>query len=186
MCFEDDDDQYKHFDICKSYPNVLINNTEPIPLCSIHDETEVFGGLDDLEQTGEFYIDEVVLDKKGCDLKKEAGFYSKNLVKYLVQVLNMDLSTIKYMIVTNRALKPDTFKSFTEYIFDNFEQKTARILANSFIGSCGRKYSKINHGFTCRDYETAMNVWTPGVNEKMNITVDDYNNLYLIKEQKIE
>ena len=85
------------------------------------------------------------------------------------------------MLPINRALKPDTFKSFMKYIFDNFEQKTEKILANSFIGNCGRKYNKINHGFTCRDYETAMSVWTSGVNEKMNITIDDYNNLYLIK-----
>ena len=58
---------------------MLINNTEPIPLYSIHDDIEAFGGLDDLGKTGEFYIDEVVLDKKGgCDLKIEAGFYSKS------------------------------------------------------------------------------------------------------------
>ena len=49
------------------------------------------------------------------------------------------------------------------------------MLANSFIGDLGTKYKKINHRFTCRDCETAM-----------NISVHNYNDLYLIKEQKIE
>ena len=53
-------------------------------------------------------------------LKIEAGFYSNNLVRYLVHVLKMDPSNIKYKLVTHRPLKPDTFKSFMEYIFDNF------------------------------------------------------------------
>ena len=29
------------------------------------------------------------------------------------------------------------------------------------------------------------NIWTSGLNEEMNITIDNYNDLYLIKEQKI-
>ena len=60
------------------------------------------------------------------------------------------------------------------------------MLANSSIGNLGDKYNKINHGFTCRDYETTMNIWTSGINEEMNISVNNYNNLNLIKEQKIE
>ena len=36
-------------------------------------------------------------------------------------------------------------------------------------------YNKVNNGVTCTDYETAM-----------NITFDKYNDLYLIKEQKID
>lgn len=78
----------------------------------------------------------------------------------MVKVLNMDVSNIKYMIICNRAIKPDTFKSFMEYIFDDFKQKQAKMQANSLIKNYGRKYNKINHGFTCRDYETALNVWT--------------------------
>ena len=66
--FDEEDEPYKHFDICKSYPNMLINNSEPIPIYSIHDDIETFDGIDDLEKNEEFYIDEVVLDKYGCDL----------------------------------------------------------------------------------------------------------------------
>ena len=135
-CF-DEDESYGHFDICKKYPNVLINNSKPIPLYSIHDYTETFNGIDDFEKNGEFYVDEVVLDKYGCDLRIEARFCSKNLVKYSVQVLNMDISIIKYKIISNRSQKPDTFKSFLEYVFDNFKRKTAKILPNFFIGNCG-------------------------------------------------
>ena len=86
--FEDDNQpQYKHFDICKSYPNVLSKNNQPIPVYSIHDNIEEFNCILDLDKTGEFNIDEVILDKYGCDLKTDAVFYSSSLVKYLVQVL---------------------------------------------------------------------------------------------------
>ena len=61
----------------------------------------------------------------------------------------MDSSNIKYKIITNKALKPDTFKCFLEYIFDNFKEKEAKMLANCFIGYLGTKYNKTNNGYTC-------------------------------------
>ena len=183
---EDHQPQYKYFDIRKSYPNILLKNDQPIPVYSIHDNIEKFNSIHDLEKTGEFYIDEVILDKYGCDLKIEAGFYSSNLVKYLIHVLKMKPSNIKYKLIIHRVLKPDTFKNFIEYIFDNFDQKEAKSMTNSLIVDLGTKYNKINHGFTCRDYQTAMNIWTSGVAEKMNISIDNYNDLYLIREQKVE
>ena len=96
----------------------------------------------------------------------------------------MDPSNITYKLITHKALKSDTFKIFIEYIFDNFDQKAAKLMVNSFIGNFGTKYSKINHGFSCKDYETAMNIWTSDVAEKMSISSDNYNDLYLIREQK--
>lgn len=94
---------------------MLLKNEQPIPIYSIHVNVEKFNDIRDLENTGEFYIDEAILDKYGCYLKIEAEFYS-NLVKCLAQVLNMDTSNIKYNLITYRALKPDTFKSFIEYV----------------------------------------------------------------------
>ena len=80
------------------------------------------------------------------DIKIESGFYSSILILYLVDYLNMPLSQIKYKIVTKKALKPDTFKSFIKFVFDNFDEKEAKILANSFIGQLGTKYSRSNKG----------------------------------------
>lgn len=96
-----------------------------------------------------------------------AGFYSVNLVKYLVKVLNMNPANIKYKILTNTALKPGTFKSF------------AKLLANCYIGNLGVKYNKTNN-------ETALNMWTAAISENLNISIDHYNDLYFIKEQKVE
>ena len=64
-----------------SYPSISIKNKQPIPIYSIRDNITRFSDISDLEKTGEFYIDEVILDKYGCDLKIDAGFYSSNLVK---------------------------------------------------------------------------------------------------------
>ena len=75
----------------------------------------------------------VILDKYNCDLKIESDFYSNSIVKYLVQVLNMNPSNIKYKITTSHTLKPFAFKSFIKYIFDNFEEKQAKLQANFLL-----------------------------------------------------
>ena len=45
-----------NIDICKSYPSILLNNTNPLPIYSIHDTIEQFECKDDLKQCGAFYI----------------------------------------------------------------------------------------------------------------------------------
>ena len=143
-------------DISKSYPSILLNNNSPIPVYNIHDVIEPFGCKNDLKRYGEFYLIETVLENFGRSIKIEAGFYLNNLVFYLVDTLNMPLTQIKYKIVTRRALKPDTFKKFMEYLFNEFPEAEAKRLANSFIGELGRKYNRTNMGFTCTEYDTAM------------------------------
>ena len=86
---EEIDENAVNIDICKSHANVLLNNMKPIPVYSIHDVIEPFGCKNDLRQTGEFYMDETIINNFGCPLKIEAGFYSSNLIYYLVNELNM-------------------------------------------------------------------------------------------------
>ena len=171
-CTTDDiPDNVVNIDICKSYPNVLLHNNNPIPIYTIHDVVEPFNCKNYLRLCGEFYIDDIVLYNysKNSPIKIEAGFYSGNLVTYLVDVLNMDVKKIKYKI--------DTFKVFVKYIFDNFEEKQAKMMCNSFIGELGRKYNKMNQGFTCASYDTAMCCWTRAMSENRNFTIDHYNNI---------
>lgn len=98
----------------------------------------------------------------------------------------MSAETIKYCITTKKALKPDTFSKFIRYVFDTFLETEAKKLANSFIGDLGRRYNKTNHGFTCTEHDTAMGCWTSGLAEGKNVTVEKYNGIYLIREQKCE
>ena len=58
----------------------------------------------------------------------------------------MPTSQIKYKIITKKALKPDTFSGFFEYVFDNLPESEAKKVANSFIGDLGRKYDKQTTG----------------------------------------
>ena len=95
----------------------------------------------------------------------------------------MPTKYIKYMITTKRAQQPDTFKKLIEYLFTNFPEKQAKGLANSFIGCLGTKYSKLNQGFTYNDHDTAMCCWTSAMNEKTNVTIDHFQNIYLAREQ---
>ena len=183
---EDIPDDVINIDISKSYPNVLLNNKTPIPVYSIHDVVEPYTCISDLRKSGEFYVEETILYNYGIPLKIEAGFYSGDLVSYLVDELTMSEKHIKYKIVSKKALKPNTFKPFLKHVFEIFPENEAKRLANSFIGDLGRKYNKINTGFTCVEYDTAMACWTQGIKDGRNIIIDSYNEIYLIKEQKCE
>ena len=185
-CSTDDiPDDVININISKSYPNVLLNNTQPIPLYAIHNTIEPFNSKSDLNLTGEFYINETILYNYKTPVKIEAGFYSSNLISYLVDTLNMPLSQIKYKFIANKALKPDTFSEFFRYIFDNFPESEAKTIAVSYIGELGRKYNRTNYGFTCTDYETAMCCWTSGLAEGKTVTIDHYNGMYHIREQQM-
>ena len=184
--YDDIPDDVVSIDIAKCYPSILLNNNHEIPLYSIHDVIEPFNCKSDLRNCGEFYIDETVLENYSNPIKIEAGFYSSNLISYLVDELNMPLRQIKYKIITKRALKPDTFSAFFKYIFDTLPEGEAKKIANSFIGDLGRKYNIINCGFTCTEYDTAMCRWTSGLAEGKNMTVDYHDGIFLIREKKIE
>ena len=95
-CTTDDiPDNVVSIDIAKCYPSILLKNNHPIPLYTIHNVIEPFGCKSDLKQCGEFYINETVLNNYSNPIKIEAGFYSSNLVSYLVEDLNIPTSQIK-------------------------------------------------------------------------------------------
>lgn len=154
-----------NIDICKCYPSILLNNNQPIPIYMIHDTIEEFGCKSDLRHTGEFYLDETISYNFKTPIKIEAGFYSHQLVQYVVDVWNMSTETIKYKITTRKALNPKTFSKFIEFVFDTFPEAEAKKLTNSFIGDLGRRYNKTNYGFTCTEYDTAMGCWKSGLAE---------------------
>ena len=175
-----------NIDICKCYPSILLNNEYGIPVYNIHDTIVPFKGKEELDKSGEFYLDETVVYISGAPIKFEAGFYSSHLIRFLVKVLEMPCSCIKYQITTKRTHAPGTFKRYIKHLFDNFPESEAKILANSFIGELGRKYNKTNTGFTCTEYDTAMCCWTRAMAEGRNVTIDHYEGLFLIKEQHCE
>ena len=176
-------EKMSNFDICKCYPSVLLNNDYKIPVYDIHDVIVPFKGVDDLDKIGEFYIDETVVSIHGNPIKIEAAFYNSNLVQFLVQELKMPITKIKWQITTKKYISPDTFKKTIKFFFDNFTESEAKIMANSFIGELGRKYNRLNIGFTSTDYDTAMCCWTQAMAEGRNLSIDEYNGLFLIKEQ---
>lgn len=71
---EQQPDNLGNIDISKCYSSILLNNIKPIPVYTIHDVIEPFHCCNDLNQCGEFYIDEVLIKNFGCPIKIEAGF----------------------------------------------------------------------------------------------------------------
>ena len=104
----------------------------------------------------------------------------------------MPYSKIRYFIRAQQTLKPDTFTKFPTCIFNNFPEAQAKLLANGFVGDLGRKYSKIDNGFTCRSMDTAQAIWTAGLAPGKNISIDSYKNglthqeLNLVRERQTE
>lgn len=98
----------------------------------------------------------------------------------------MSTKIIKYKIITKKAIQGCTFEAFFTYIFKIFPESQAKLVANSFIGELGRKYSCNDHGFTCRDMDTAQYIWTSALAEGKNITIDNYKDLFLIRDQTVE
>ena len=147
-------------DIAKDYPSVLLTNKHNIPIYNIHNTKEKFDGK---LKTGEYYINETYIKKyKTCENEPiiiEAGFYGRNLIDYLIEHKFIKMSDIKYQIVADKSIKHDAFIGYVKYVFDNFDESTAKKLANQFIGYLGTKYDKSSKGFTSTSYDTACAVW---------------------------
>ena len=167
----------------------MINNKEPIPVYTIYDIIEPFTRKYQLNYCGEFYIDEFTINQFGCDIKFEAGFYTRQLVKHLVINAHMPYTNIKWFIRARQTLKPDTFTKFLTYIFDTFPEAQAKLLANGFIGDLGRKYNRVDRGYTCRSMDTVQAIWTAGLADGKNTSTDNYKNpltdqeLFLVRER---
>ena len=147
-------DNLVSLDISKCYPSILIVNESPIPLYIIHDVIKLFNGVFGV---GEYYIDEYAIDKRlGKGVKIEAGFYTEPLVRALITKFKMPTSNVKWCIQGRKTLAPDTFKNYMLAIFSMFPESQAKLLANSYIGELGRKYSRKDHGFTCSSLDTAQ------------------------------
>lgn len=104
----------------------------------------------------------------------------------------MPPTNVKWFIPARKALKSDTFKNYLTAIFTMFPESQAKLLANSFIGELGRKYSRNDYGFVCQSMDTAQCVWISALAENRDITIDSYKNLntknelFLIRERQIE
>ena len=72
-----------------------------------------------------------------------------------------------------------------------FPEPQAKLIANSYIGELGRKYSRKDHGFTCNSLDKAQCIWTSALAENRDVVIDSYQNpntkqeLYLIRERHI-
>ena len=195
--FKDKPKNLVNIDICKQFPSILINNTTVIPIYTIHDHVEIFEGTQkmdnnkalyypELNESGEFYIDTFEIKKFDQNIKIEAAFYHAILIKFLVYKLGMPVSNIKRKLIAKHGIRCDTLSEFMLYLFKNFPEKEAKKRSVSFIGDLGRKYNLTDYGFTCQDLQPCQDVWTQGLIDKKSVSIDNFENLYLVREQKIE
>ena len=74
-------------DISKWYPSILINNTESIPLYTINDVILPYNNNEFVP--GEYDIDEYDIPIGNDDIQIEAGFYSRRMMRTLIEKFNM-------------------------------------------------------------------------------------------------
>ena len=116
----------------------------------------------------------------------EAGFYGRNLIDYLLKHKFITLSDIKHQLVADKSIKCDAFKGYIKYVFDNFDESTAKKLANQFIGYLGTKYDKSSKGFTSTSYDTACTVWTESLENNEKVSIHKEDDFYLIRKIDIK
>lgn len=119
-------------------------------------------------------------------IKIRSRFYHVSLIDFLVYDCKMPVSNIKYKLIAHHGIKADTFKDFMLYILNNFPEAQAKNMANSFIGELGRKYNRTDFGFICQDLQTCQDVWTDGIERGVNVIIDKFEDIFLVREQKIE
>ena len=108
---------------------------------------------------GEYYVNEYKIPIGNDDIKIEVGFYSRRMMRTLIEKFNMPKIQIKWYIPTRKTLRCDTFKNYLLAIFSLFPESEAKLLANSFIGNLGKKYSRkdsgfVDSGFVCQSLES--------------------------------
>lgn len=87
-----------HIDISKYYPSTLIHNESPIPIYNIHDNVVPIDG--NTTDCGEYYFKRSIIRGYGNELLLEAGFYSQELTRHLVDSGLVNKSRIKYTILS--------------------------------------------------------------------------------------
>lgn len=50
----------------------------------------------------------------------------------------------------------------------------------------GRQYNRSDFGFTCQDLQTCQDVWTKGIEDGINVIIDKFEDIFLVREQRIE
>ena len=102
-----------------------INNAE-VPIYSTHNVVEPLGCKSDVTQCEEFYVDEYILPNYNDPIKIEAGLYSRELVSYLINNLNMPSSRILQLraTYTNHIETTYIYRPFLEAIFRGYFLET--------------------------------------------------------------
>ena len=161
----------------------MLTNEHDIPLYNIHNTITKFDGE---LKTGEYYINETYIHKYRTlndePIIIEAAFYGRNLIDYLLKHKFIQSSDIKYQLVADKSIKHDAFQGYVKYVFDNFDEKTVKKLANQFIGYLGTKYDKSSKGFTSTSYDTACAVWTEAMENNEKVSIHKEDDFYQIRK----
>ena len=88
--------------------------------------------------------------------------------------------------MADKSIKHDAFKGYIKYVFDNFDETTAKKLANQFIGYLRTKYGKSSKGFTSTSYETVCAVWTEALENNEKVTIHKEDDFYLIRKVDVK
>ena len=146
----------KHYDINKCYANVAVDilKNELLPIHTIMDNIEPFNHeyIDDLP-IGLYLIDEII---HPSGLRIETQWIPHYEVEYYLKKEIITPRQIKLQYLSRYYINGNIIAKFVEYLFDNFDNKTANRLWHHLYGSWNTKRRKLNYAFITNDENMAL------------------------------
>ena len=176
------------FDIKKSYSSFLMNNTYEYPVFTVCDEVRPFNSDDDITP-GLYYVDKVIYLTVDNKIFLDRGFYTHMTIDKAIKRGAITKDDIKHCIKAGHHHKSDYFKELVEFTFNNFGEKEAKKIINSFTGSLGTRYSNETYGCITDDYDTAMGCFCEeNINKRdcKTLLLNDYYFVRSVKKTRLD
>lgn len=170
------------FDIKKSYSAFLINNTYEYPIFTVCDEVKPYE-KDDITP-GLYYVDRVIYLTVDNKIFLDRGYYTHMTIDKALKRGAITKDDIKFVIKAGHHHKSDYFKGLVEFTFNNFEEKEAKKIVNSFTGSLGTRYSNTTYGCITDDYDTAMGCVKSEADNNRECKTVILNDYYFVRSVK--
>jgi hypothetical protein len=121
-------------DVNKSYPSVLVNNTDGYCTFSINDDFKPFVWNPEEDIPDGFFIIEKPIAFSWFPVPLKRVLYPTNLVKYSLNYGAISRDDISQWIQPTRVLRADLFKDATNTLFENVNADAARFWAFFSLG----------------------------------------------------
>ena len=145
----------KHIDIKKCYASVVIDiiANQKLPIHTIMDNIEPFDMNAEEFQIGLYLVEEI---NHNSGLRIETQWMSHFEVESYLKKGIINKKQIKMQYLSKYYIDGEVIADYVEYLFDEFDEKTANKLFHRFYGSFNIKKKRDNYAFITNDEMMAL------------------------------